>query len=89
MAGVFPTTTAVTTMTTVETIAMRWAVCSNRVTQTESSLATMAAVLQKTTFAMASTTAMTTAPLMNKTAVSIHKNQMEVSVQIKYFLFIL
>lgn len=71
MAVVCPTTTAVTTMTTVETIVTRWAVCSDRVTPTQSSLATTGAVLQRTMFVMASTTAMTTAPLMSRTAVSI------------------
>lgn len=71
MGDVCPTTTAVTTMTTVETIVTRWAVCSGRVTPTQSSPATMAAVSQRTMFATAWTTAMTTAQLMNLTAVSI------------------
>lgn len=71
MAGAFPTTTAVTTTTTVETIAMKWAVYSDPVTPIQSSPATMGAASQRTTFAMALTTAMTMGPLMSKTAVSV------------------
>lgn len=74
MAVVFPITTAVTIMTTVETTVMSWAVCSGLVIPLESSPATMAAALQKTMFAMASTTAMTTAPQTNKTVVSNYKS---------------
>lgn len=81
--AVFPTTTAVTTMTTVETTATRWGVCSDHVTPTLSSLVAMDAALPKTMFAMVSTTAMTTVPLMNRTAVSLplllHKNKKVIS----------
>lgn len=50
---VFPTTTAVTITMTVETAVMKLAVCSDPVTPVQSSLATMAVVSQRTTFAMA------------------------------------
>lgn len=71
MGDVCPTTTAATIMMTAGTIAMKWAVCSDLVTQTQSLLVTTDAVLQRTMFAMVSTTATTMAPLMNETAVSI------------------
>lgn len=73
MAVVCPITTAVTIMMTVETTVMSWAVCSGHATPIESSPVAMAVVLRKTTFATASTTATTTAPRMNKTAVSIFR----------------
>lgn len=71
MGDACPTTTAATIMMTAGTIAMKWAVCSDLVTQTQSLLVTTDAVLQRTMFAMVSTTATTMAPLMNETAVSI------------------
>lgn len=85
MAVVCPITTAVTIMTTVETTVMSWAVCSGLVTPIESSPATMAVALQKTMFATASTTAMTTAPRMNKTVVSNNKSYSEEQLKSKCF----
>lgn len=71
MGAVCPTITAVTTMMTVETTVTKRAVCLDRVSPTQSSRATMDAVLLRIMFAMESTTAMTTAPQMSKTVVSI------------------
>lgn len=53
MGAVCPTTIAVTTLMTVETTATRRVACLDRVNQTQSSLAIMDAVLQKTMCAMA------------------------------------
>lgn len=74
MENVFPTTTVVTIMMIVETIVMKWTACSDPVTPIQSSHVTMGVASQRTMFAMALTTAMTTGPLMSRTAVSMAKN---------------